>query len=98
MCSHARKKRKLKKRFNIGSKKKGSSAAHSAYYYDGGVPSDKLVKYIEGTKTLHVDEVFDGELTSSMAKEIDSNLYSNTTTNVNIEEDDELGKEFESEP
>ena len=79
------KKRKVKKRFNIGIKKKGLSSTHSAPYYDGGVVSDKLIKYIEGTDTSQEDEVFDGELTLEIGKEIDSNLYSDATTKFDME-------------
>ena len=81
------KKRKVKKRFNIGIKKKGSSSTHSAPYYDGGVVSDELVQYIEGTDTSQEGEVFDGELNSEIGKEIDSNLYSDATPIFDNEDD-----------
>ena len=74
----AKKKRKIKKRtFNIGNKKKGTTSIHSNYYYDGGVPSDDLIKYIEESNKNEVENEFDGKLTSPIAQEIDLNLYSN---------------------
>ena len=80
-----------KRSFNIQNKKKGTTSQHSNYYYNDGVPSEDLIQYIEESNTKEVDNEFNRELTSSMVKETDSNLYSNEPEDKDNKENEDNG-------